>query len=125
MEKNGEHKNRLDIKKRGITPLVNCARVLALQHGVRDTNTLGRLQAVHESGHLPQDLYVDAREAYEFMLHLRLVHQLESAERGEAPHNHIAPHSLSELEKKTLKEAFALIGRFQTHIRDLFRLNIA
>ncbi len=125
VEKNGEHKNRLDIKKRGITPLVNCARVLALQHGVRDTNTLGRLQAVHESGHLPQDLYVDAREAYEFMLHLRLVHQLESAERGEAPHNHIAPHSLSELEKKTLKEAFALIGRFQTHIRDLFRLNIA
>jgi len=125
VEKDGEHKNRLDIKKRGIAPIVDFARVLALQSGVRETNTLSRLDAVHEAGNIPSELYTDAREAYEFLLQVRLVHQLEAVERGDAPDNHIDPQQLSELEKKTLKEAFALIGRIQSHVKDVFRLNLA
>lgn len=124
VEKDGEHKNRLDIKKRGIVPLVDFARVLSLQHGIRETNTLARLEALHAGEHLPADLYADAKETYEFLLQVRLVHQLEAVERGDKPDNHIDPQKLSELEKKTLKEAFALIGRIQSHIKDAFRLNI-
>ncbi len=125
VEKDGEHKNTLDIKKRGIAPLVDFARVLALQHGIRETNTLSRLDALHEAGHMPYEIYQDSHEAYELLMQLRLVHQLEMVERGETPNNHIAPHKLSELERKTLKEAFALIGRTQSYLKESFRLNIA
>ncbi len=125
VEKDGEHKNRLDIKTRGIAPLVDFIRVLALQHGIRETNTLGRLDLLLQAQALPMELAKDTREAYEFMLQLRLVHQLETVERGGVPDNHIAPDSLSELERKTLKEAFALIGRAQTHLKEIFRMNIA
>ncbi len=125
VEKDGEHKNTLDIKKRGIVPIVDFARVLSLQHGIRETNTLSRLDTLHEAGHLPDDIYQDTHEAYELLMQLRLVHQLEMVERGETPNNHIAPHKLSELERKTLKEAFALIVRIQAYLKEFFRLNIA
>ncbi len=125
VEKNGEHKNTLDIKTRGIAPIVDFARVLALQHGIRETNTSSRLDALHEAGHLPRDIYQDTHEAYELLMQLRLVHQLELVERGETPDNRIAPHRLSELERKTLKEAFGLINRTQSFLKEAFRLNIA
>ena len=45
VEKDGAHKNRLDMKTRGITPFVDFARLLALRYGITETNTLARLQA--------------------------------------------------------------------------------
>ncbi len=40
VEKDGEHKNRLDLKMRGLVPIVDFARMMALKHGIRETNTL-------------------------------------------------------------------------------------
>lgn len=125
VEKSGEHKNRLDIKRRGLVPFVDFARVLALRHGVAETNTLARLRRLREGGHVPDALHQDAAEAFEFLLQLRLVHQLEQVEAGLPPDNHIAPAELSELERQTLKEAFGVINRLQAFLRDLFRLQLA
>lgn len=125
VEKSGEHKNRLDIKRRGLVPFVDFARVLSLRHGIKETNTLGRLRQLQEGGHIPDDLHKDASEAFEFLLQLRLVHQLGQVEEGRSPDNHIAPSELSELERQTLKESFGVIGRLQSFLRDMFRLNIA
>ncbi|TVM32508.1 DUF294 nucleotidyltransferase-like domain-containing protein [Oceanidesulfovibrio marinus] len=125
VEKNGEHKNKLDLKERGIAPIADFARVLALRLGIAETNTLARLEAVGEDGIVSRDLVSEVCEAYEFLMQLRLVHQLAQWERGEEPHNHVAPDILSELEKRTLKEAFHVIGRIQSFLKDLYKLNIA
>lgn len=117
VEKDGEHKNRLDIKTRGLVPIVDFARLLALRHGVRETNTLNRLQILSEEGRLPKDLHTEARDAYEFQMQLRLVHQLRMMEEGQEPDNYIDPAELSDLEKQALKEAFAVIGKLQGHIK--------
>lgn len=122
VEKNGAHKNRLDLKSRGLTPLVDFARLLALAHGLRETNTLDRLWALHDGGHIPNDLYTDTREAYEFQMQLRLVHQMRMMEAGLTPNNFIDPADLSDLEKHTLKEAFAVINRVQSYIKAEFRV---
>ncbi|MGC8602614.1 MAG: DUF294 nucleotidyltransferase-like domain-containing protein, partial [Desulfomonilaceae bacterium] len=53
VEKNGEHKNRLDIKTRGLTPFVDFARIMALKNGLRGTNTLTRLRILGEAGAIP------------------------------------------------------------------------
>lgn len=124
VEKDGEHKNTLDIKQRGIAPVAEFARVLALQHGLAETNTLERLQLLSNNEQLPRELATDAAEAYEFFLQVRLVHQLEQLEKNLVPDNRIDPRQLSDLEKKTLKEAFAIVGKLQSFLRERFLLNI-
>jgi CBS domain-containing protein len=122
VEKDGEHKNRLDIKTRGLVPFVDFGRVMALKHGIRETNTLARLQTLAESNFIPRDLYMETREAYEYQMQLRLVHQIAMMEQGLTPNNYIDPAELSELEKQTLKEAFAVINRIQGYIKTELRV---
>lgn len=124
VEKSGEHKNRLNLKNRGIVPFTDFARVMALKHGIKETNTLMRLKMLDDGGYIPHELYTDASEAHEFLLQMRLVHQLGLVEAGEAPNNFIDPAKLSELERQTLKEAFGVIVRIQSYLKDMFRLNI-
>ncbi len=111
VEKNGEHKNRLDIKQQGLTPFVNFARVLALKYGVKETNTLARLKALMEGEHIQGELWSTASEAYELQMQQRLVHQLQQIENGILPDNHIHPADLSDLERRMLKDAFSVIER--------------
>jgi CBS domain-containing protein len=122
VEKDGAHKNRLDLKTRGLVPIIDFARVLALRHGIRETNTLGRLQLLIDLDHIPKELYYDCKEAYEFQMQLRLVHQLKMIEAGKEPDNYLDPAELSDLEKQTLKEAFAVVGRIQSYLKDEFRV---
>ncbi|HHK60765.1 MAG TPA: histidine kinase, partial [Desulfobacterales bacterium] len=122
VEKDGAYRNRLDIKHRGIAPFVNFARVLALKHGVKETNTLARLKILAEEGQISNDLATQARHAYEFQMYLRIVHQLQQIDDGEEPDNYIDPSQLSDLEKRTLKEAFSTIERLQEALRTIFPL---
>lgn len=124
VEKDGEHKNTLDIKTRGLLPFMDFARVMALNHGIRETSTLGRLESLHQEGHLSRDLYHEAREAFEFLLHARLIHQLEQMEQGVKPDNRLDPGKLSALEKRTLREAFGVTAALHGVLREVFRLNM-
>ncbi len=123
VEKNGEHKNTLDLKKSGLTPFVDFARIMSLKYGVRETNTLGRLQLLAEENHISQDLYSETIEAYEFLMQLRLVHQLDMMDQNKSPDNHINPADLSDIEKQPLKESFEVIRRLQSVLSQEFRLN--
>ncbi len=125
VEKDGEHKNTLDIKSRGLLPFMDFARVMALYHGIRETSTLGRLELLHQEGHLSRDLFHEAREAFEFLLHSRLMHQLEQMEQGIPPDNRLDPGKLSSLEKRTLREAFGVTTALHGVLREVFRLNMA
>ena len=111
VEKDGEHKNRLDIKRQGLTPFVDFARVLALKFGVKETNTLARLKALMEGEQIQEELWSAASEAYELQMQQRLIHQLRQIEAGILPDNHIDPADLSDLERRMLKDAFAVIER--------------
>ncbi len=117
VEKDGQHKNRLDLKTRGLVPFVDFARIMALKHGIRETNTMSRLQALAEQQMIPSELYAETRDAYEFQMQLRLVHQYRMMEAGQNPDNYIDPAELSDVEKQTLKEAFGVIGRIQSYLK--------
>jgi CBS domain-containing protein len=120
VEKDGEHKNRLDIKIRGLTPFVDFARVLALRYGVRETNTLDRLRILQGENHISQELYRATVDAYELQMQLRVIHQLGQIEKGVLPDNFIHPEQLSNLEKRMLKDAFTVIERIQTVLDKMF-----
>jgi CBS domain-containing protein len=117
VEKDGQHKNRLDLKSRGLTPFVDFARVMVLKYGIKEANTFDRYDALVEAGLIPRDFYMEARESYEFQMQLRLVHQLRRLLAGLSPDNYIDPVDLSDTEKQTLKEAFGVISRIQSFLR--------
>jgi len=120
VEKDGEHKNTLDIKHQGIAPFVNVARLLALKHGISETNTLARFRALADEGHISPGLLQAATDAYELQMQLRLVHQLYQLDNGQVPDNYINPANLTELEKRMLKEAFGVIERLQSLLKTIF-----
>lgn len=120
VEKGGDRFYRLDIKERGLSPFVNFARLMALKHGIEETNTVERMRLLYEQGFLARDLYVDMKEAYEFQAQLVLVHQLEMAESGRVPETFIDPVELSDLEKRTLKEVFKTINIMLDFLREQF-----
>jgi len=120
VERDGEHKNKLDVKRQGLTPFVNFARVLAMKYGVKETNTMARLTVLKDDDHISEDLWSVASEGYELQMQLRLVHQLYQIENGLIPDNYLNPGQLTDLEKRMLKDAFSVIERLQAYLKTLF-----
>ena len=120
VEKDGEHKNKLDIKHKGLVPIINFARILSLRHGIAETNTIMRLSALAEAGYISSELCSMAVDAYELQMQMRFIHQLEQIERGEEPDNYIDPGKLSDLEKQMLKDTFGVIERLQGVLKSIF-----
>jgi len=111
VEKSGEHKNKLNLKIRGLAPVVDTARVMALDVGIYATNTHERLEKLRDMDLLEPSLYKDVREAYDFINLLRISHHLKARSKGELPDNFVDPEKLNNLQKRMLKESFSVINR--------------
>lgn len=121
VEKSGEHKDELNLKVKGLSPLVDIVRLLALERGIKETSTIERIHALRA---LHLDRGEDEEElerAFEFLMLLRIHHQLSQIESGKQPDNFINPNRLSNLEKKTLKEVFGFIAKMQGLIVERYR----
>lgn len=121
VEKDGDHKDELNLKIRGIGPLVDIIRFFALESGVHETSSLERLQAMKETHAIVIELGEEIEQAFEFITLLRIHHQLDQMEKKEPLDNFINPSMLSNLEKKSLKESFQLILKIQDAITELYR----
>ncbi|OGW50227.1 MAG: hypothetical protein A2078_03940 [Nitrospirae bacterium GWC2_57_9] len=120
VEKDGEHKHELNLKLRGIGPLVDIVRLFALETGVQETSTLERIEAMKGKHPTMDSLGDELGQAFEIITLLRIHHQVEQLERGENPDNFINPSKLSNLEKRILKESFQVISRMQEGIIDQY-----
>lgn len=109
----GEHDDTLDLKHRGIVPITDIARVLALSAGIGAVNTRERLKACREAGALSRDMADNLLDALEFIALLRIRHQAGQIRRGEQADNYVPPKALSELEREYLKDAFKVIRTMQ------------
>jgi CBS domain-containing protein len=123
-EKRGEYKHKIDLKTKGLVPFVDFARVLSLKHGVPETNTLERLQMLGEAEAITSELTQSTTQAYEFQMQLRLMHQQRMDEEGLEPDNFVDPSELSDMERHTLKDAFAVTGELKALLKEDFRLNL-
>jgi CBS domain-containing protein len=113
VEKGGEHKDELNIKKKGLAPIVDMVRLCALERGRKETSTLERIEALREKHTIIKEYADEIEHAFEFLTLLGVHHQAALMEEGKAIDNFINPNKLSNLEKKTVKDAFHLIGRMQ------------
>jgi CBS domain-containing protein len=121
VEKGGDHKDEINLKIRGIGPLVDIIRFCALESGVHETSSLERLSAMKETHPIVIELGEEMEQAFEFITLLRIHHQLEQMEKKEPLDNFINPSKLSNLERKSLKESFQLILKIQDAITEIYR----
>ncbi|QKE83376.1 DUF294 nucleotidyltransferase-like domain-containing protein [Arthrobacter sp. NEB 688] len=113
LEKAGEHRDRLEVKRGGILPVVELARVHALATGSPALTTRARLEDARLAGALADDLADDLRDAFEFLGYVRLRHQSAQVRDGRPPDDFVDPGTLSSFEKRHLREAFAIVRSAQ------------
>lgn len=113
LEKHGEEEKSLDIKKRGIMPCIDIARVFALDAGVSHINTRDRINYSCQSKVISKEAKNDLLDAYDFLSLIRIKHQANKINKELTPDNYINPSELSSMERRHLKDAFELIRLYQ------------
>ncbi len=119
LEKTGAEQKALNMKKRGVVPIIDLARVYALKAGSHAINTQERLDAAAEAGVLSQEGRADLKDAFEFISTVRLKHQAKQIENGKVADNHVPPEELSSLERRHLKDSFETVSTLQTALERL------
>ncbi len=124
VEKSGQHKNQLNLKRNGLTPLIDAVRTLSLDGGIFVTNTLDRILALVEKGILSRAEADDLNEAFNAIMLVRVRHHVELIDQGRIPDNYIDPAELSIIQRTMLKEAFKAIDRLQKLLKLRFDLKL-
>lgn len=117
MEKDGRHRNSINLKRRGTAPLADLIRVHSLAIGSRSQNSFDRLDDINDAGILPKGRGLDLRDAMELIYMVRIRHQALDIENGEEPDNNIEPENMSEFERRNLKAAFQILSNAQNFIK--------
>jgi CBS domain-containing protein len=105
--------SEVDLKFHGISPIVFLARCYAVECGAHERHTLARLDAAVRAELIGPDVRDTLREAYRFLLDLRLREQIRMIADGKTPVNTISLAGLSSVERSRLKEAFREIRSWQ------------
>jgi len=119
----GEAPNTFNIKD-AMMPIVNFARLYALKHQLEETNTFERLEQLSGLGVLQEESYRGVYQAYEHLMHLRYLHQVDMLKQERAPDNSIDPQSLTQIELGTLKHTFSQISLIQKKVSYEFRAGV-
>jgi CBS domain-containing protein len=123
MEKDGRHNNAINLKRRGTAPLADLIRVHALAIGSQSQNSFQRLDDIIEAGILPKSKGEDLQHAMELISLVRLRHQSSDIESGIDPDNNIEPESMSDFERRNLKDAFLVLSNAQNFLKYRYTSN--
>ena len=116
-EDDGSQEEGLNLKHRGIVPIIDLVRIRALEGGIEAPNTFDRLRAAAQAGIMNAEDAANLEDALDLIGRLRLEHQSRQLEAGEAPSNLVPADDLSPLMRRNLKAAFMLVGEAQQALR--------
>jgi CBS domain-containing protein len=106
----------INIKMYGVRIFVDAARLLALAHGLPETNTAERLRAAAVAGAVPAAEATAAVAAFYFLQGIRLRHQAALASFAEDAGNRVDPAQLNELDRRVLREALRIARDLQSRL---------
>ena len=112
-EHGGEQSRGLNLKKRGVIPIVDLARVRALEGALEVIHTEERLQAAADAGLITTRDADDLIHALKFIADIRLKHQARQLEAGQTPDHLVDPDELSGLHRRYLRSAFGIVSEAQ------------
>ncbi|MGD9126359.1 MAG: cache domain-containing protein [Planctomycetia bacterium] len=109
------HEKVFNIKD-AMMSVVKFARIYALRDRILQTNTLQRLHQLLQLDILSEISHDEMVQSYEFLMNLRLRHQVKALQADRPPDNSINPKSLTHLEEVTLRESLSQIATIQKRI---------
>ncbi len=110
VEKSGSHKDEFDLKLRAMLPLVDAARVLALQHAlVGINNTPERFRSVAQKESSSAEIMHEAAMAFEILQGFRARFAIADGSSG----RYIQPEKLNKIHRQTLRNVFSIISEIQ------------
>jgi CBS domain-containing protein len=116
VESDGEHKGQLDLKKRGLGPIVAVGRWVSICTGTPIASTQDRLAAGAAAGLLTGDEGEQLRHAHEEMYELLFESEVSALRSGAEPTTWVDPRSLDTLTRRHLRESFKAIARVQERL---------
>ncbi|WP_282605482.1 DUF294 nucleotidyltransferase-like domain-containing protein [Pelagibius sp. Alg239-R121] len=109
-----EDGRKINIKRRGLQPITDFARVLSLRRGYTESsNTFDRLAFLLEAEPKLKSTLQDALDAYRHLNDIRLGQHLYDVSVGVAPTNWVSVDKLSDTQHEMLKAAFRAIESIQ------------
>ncbi|MCX8110237.1 MAG: DUF294 nucleotidyltransferase-like domain-containing protein [Syntrophorhabdaceae bacterium] len=122
-EKEGEFKDRFNIKLTGWSPLILSVRMLALSNNIYETNTLKRIKILKDMGIIKKEMYNELVEAYLTFVRFRIINQInirhdQGGEKLSNP-NYISPDMLGTEEKERIRKAMKTVETLQKYIQEL------
>jgi CBS domain-containing protein len=122
---NADHgKHAFDIKKLGLFPLVHGVRSLALELRVRETSTVGRIDALQGARVLSQATARDLIDSLYFFMELRLKTGLAESELGSPTPGSVRLDRLATLDRRLLDAALGVVRQFKAMLRRRFHLDV-
>jgi CBS domain-containing protein len=119
VEKKGLNEGEFDLKKRGLSPLRDAARVFALHYGLKSHHsTGGRLLELAATHPELAELATLARDGYDQLLRFRNLTGLKRNDDG----RFIDPSTLNRLEREQLANVFDVQRMVQNTVRLHFHL---
>jgi CBS domain-containing protein len=106
-----------DVKREGLTPIVNIARSYALEAGVAEAGTIHRLSSAAACGLIDAQVRSDVTEAFRLMWRIRLEHHARCVEGGRPVDDLIDGPSVGSLSRAHLAEALKIIRHEQRSLR--------
>jgi CBS domain-containing protein len=116
VHRKGERAGTLDVKRGGLTAIVDLARLFSVQARSTAKATLDRLAAAEASGVLAAETRRALDEAFRVVLDARLSHQMAQVETGMQPDNALDPSTLGRIDRTRLKDALRVISEVQRDV---------
>lgn len=123
VERRGEHRGEVDLKKAGIFAVTEAASLLALECGATGGSTWEKLELLRQRGILPDRDVAIIEQAYSYLVRLRLQRQLKSLAAGKPPSNYLNPLAIPDIERDQLRQAFKGVATLLRIIRVRFKLD--
>ncbi len=121
-EHDGKKSQGLNLKTRGVIPIVDLARVRALEGAISAVHTEERLRAAGEQGVMNERDADDLIHALRFIGNVRLRHQVALCDRGEKPNHLVDPDELSGLHRRYLRSAFGIVRTAQEALCNRYQI---
>lgn len=119
LEEEGENKGKFDIKNKAIMPLVDGARLFALNHNLRGiNNTYLRFKQLAITDPKFSEIYLNCADAFLILSKFRTLEGLKNDSSGDF----INVEELSKVEKEKLKNAFFPMKELEDLIKEKFKL---
>jgi CBS domain-containing protein len=107
----------VDVKRNGMRIVANNARILALKSGIDVCNTSDRIEALVRREILSEDFGATVSAAYDELLGILLMHQIEQRRAGVPLDKEVAPQDLPAPAREALRVSMRAVKRFQDRLQ--------